>query len=92
MQIKDIEPGKSYACRFKVYTFIDENKKPVDTRNLNLGEKVPGLPGTYEGFGIIQIRDNDNELVELWDTDLNREWTVSWKDCWDVDVVEWKED
>ena len=91
MEIKDIEPGRSYACRFKVQTFVDNEGNPVDTRNIQIGQKVPGSPGEYVGFGVIQVRDSDNLLVEVWDTDLEREWTVAWSDCWDVDTVEWSE-
>jgi hypothetical protein len=90
MDIKDIEPGSSYACEFKVYTFVDEKGVPVDTRNIQIGEKVPGIPGEYRGLGVIQVRDTQNYLVEVWDTQLNREWTVSWADCWNVDLVDWK--
>jgi hypothetical protein len=89
MEIEDIKPGNSYACRFKVQTFVDSNGLPVDTRNIQIGEKVPGLPGEYNGFGVIQVRDTANRLVEVWDTELNREWTVAWSDCWDVDTAEW---
>jgi hypothetical protein len=89
MQIRDIEAGNSYACKFKVKTFVDSQGNPVDTRNLQVGEKVAGLPGEYTGFGVIQVRDVDNRLVEVWDTELEREWTVGWEDCWDVDTVEW---
>lgn len=89
MEIKDIEPGNSYACQFKVQTFVDANGKPVDTRNISVGEKVPGMPGEYQGIGVICVRDVENQLVEVWDTELEREWTVSWNDCWDVDIVEW---
>lgn len=92
MDIKDIQPGESYACHFKVYTFVDQDNQPIDTRNLQLGDKVPGKPGDYHGFGVIKTRDVDNQLLEVWDTNLNREWTVAWSDCWDVDVVEWKDD
>jgi hypothetical protein len=91
MEIKDIEPGNSYACKFKVQTFVDESGKPVDTRNIQIGEKVPGLPGEYTGFGVIRIRDTQNYLAEVWDTELQREWTVAWSDCWDVDTVEWSD-
>ena len=91
MEIKDIEPGRSYACKFKVQTFVDNEGKPVDTRNIQIGQKVPGVPGEYVGFGVIQVRDSDNLLVEVWDTNLEREWTVAWSDCWDVDTVEWSE-
>lgn len=90
MDIKDIQPGNSYACKFKVHTFVDDKGMPVDTRNIHVGEKVPGHPGEYQGLGVIQIRDTQNRLVEVWDTQLNREWTISWNDCWDIDLVEWK--
>jgi hypothetical protein len=89
MNIADIEPGKSYACKFVVKTFIDEMGNPVDTGQLSVGEKVPGVPGNYRGFGVIVTRDTANQLVEIWDEHLQRTWIVSWTDTSDVDTVEW---
>ena len=92
MNIEDIQTGKSYACNFKVKTFVNESGNPVDTSNLKIGETVPGQPGEYVGFGIITIRDTANRLVEIWDEAQNRNWIVSWDDTSNVDEVEWIED
>lgn len=90
--IKDITVGESWACRFRVHTFVTEDNKPVDTRDLSVGETVKdGAPGYYEGTGVIQTRDCQKKLVELWDTELERTWIVGWDDCWDIDHVEWSE-
>jgi hypothetical protein len=89
MNIADIEPGKSYACKFVVKTFVDVNNNPVDTSQLTVGEKVPGVPGNYNGFGIIITRDTVNQLVEIWDEQQQRTWIVAWADINDVDSVEW---
>lgn len=89
MNIEDIEPGKSYACNFKVRTFVDTAGSPVDTTKIGLGEKVPGFPGDYNGFGIITKRDAANRLLEVWDEACQRTWTVAWFDASNVDVVEW---
>lgn len=92
MNIEDIEIGKSYACNFTVKTFIDENGEPVDTSKLSVGEQVPGMPGDYNGFGIIVTRDASNRLVEIWDETYKRNWIVSWDNTSNIDEVEWIED
>jgi len=88
MDIRDIEAGKSYACKFRTSTFIDDNGKPIEV-NLKLGQAHPGKPGVYEGLGIIEIRDLEKELVQLWDNESQMRFTVSYNDLWDVDAVEW---
>lgn len=92
MNIEDIEIGKSYACNFKVKTFVDENGDPVNTSKLTVGEQVPGMPGEYEGFGVIVTRDASNRLVEIWDEEHKRSWIVTWDDTSNVDEVEWVEE
>jgi hypothetical protein len=47
------------------------------------------MPGTYEGLGLIQIRDTEQELVQLKDTRDGATYNVPWADCWDIDTVEW---
>jgi len=90
MDIADIEAGQSYACKFKIRTFVDKEGIAVDTRTLAPGEAVVGgTPGEYEGFGYIVKRDADKRLVEVMDPKLEREWVVNWNDTWDVDVIEW---
>jgi hypothetical protein len=90
MNIEDITAGESWACHFRVKTFISEDGKPVDTRDIQIGDPVPGTPGMYEGFGLIAKRDTAKELVEIEDLNVeNKTWIVSWNDCWAVDRAEY---
>lgn len=92
MEISDIEIGKSYACKFKVRTFVNKEGELVDTKNLSIGQAVDGEPGWYESFGVISKRDVERRLVEVIEHENNdKEWVVSWDDCWDIDIVEWVE-
>jgi hypothetical protein len=83
-KIEDIIPGNSYGCKFKVTTMLDEFGR------------VPGLsdtplkgPGEYEGFGVLQSRDMEKKLVELYDTTARKSFVVPFEDIWDIDDVEW---
>ena len=60
--IEDIEPGKSYGCKFKVTTMLDTFGRPPGLSDTPL--KGPGL---YESFGIIQVRDLEAKQVERYD-------------------------
>jgi hypothetical protein len=91
MNLEDLKPGESWACKFKVVTFLDTDGNVID-KNVSVGEKHPGVPGVYESLGIIQVRDLDSNLVKLLDTKTNKEFCVNWEDCWDADVIEWTED
>ena len=90
MQMQDITPGESWGCKFKVRTFIDDEGRPVSTRNVPIGGKVPGKPGWWESVGSIAVRDAKTRMVEIVDHQVqDRKWTVSWDDCWDIDRVEY---
>ena len=91
MQIEDIPAGESWACRFRTTTFVDANGVPMNP-NLQLGQAHPGLPGVYEGIGVIQVRDMANRRVQLQDVESMQQYTVSFDDCWDVDTIEWTEE
>ena len=87
IKIEDIQPGKSYACKFRVETMLDTYGR------------VPGLSdtplkgvGTYEGLGILMQRDSDQRLVKLQDEKSKKEFVVGFDDIWDVDEVEWTDD
>ena len=87
MKIEDITPGKSYACKFRVETMLDEFGR------------VPGLTDTplagvkmYESLGVLIQRDTEQRLVKLQDEKSKKEFVVSFDDIWDVDEVEWQED
>jgi hypothetical protein len=91
MRIQDIPAGESWACRFRTTTFVDSDGEPIEA-NLQLGQAHPGTPQVYESIGVIQVRDTDNQRVQLQDTKTLRQFTVSFDDCWDVDTVEWSEE
>lgn len=87
MDIKDIEVGKSYACKFKVEHILDEHGR------------IPGLSDTplaglgwYEGIGVIQVRDSGSERVQLKDEKSGKEFVVPFSQIWDVDVAEYVEE
>lgn len=93
MQIQDINPGESWGCRFRTTTFIDNDTGlPIDAQNLQLGQTHPGNPGVYEGIGVIQVRDTENQRVQLQCVKTLRQFTVDFDDCWDIDTIEWVED
>lgn len=92
MDIRDIPAGESWACRFKTTTFLDQDGVPVAARNLALGQAHPGAPGVYESIGVIQVRDLENQRVQLQCVNTLNQFTVDFADCWDVDVIEWQED
>ena len=92
MHIKDIPAGTSWGCKFKTTTFLNELGKPIEAYNLALGQAHPGKPGLYEGIGIIQVRDIENERVQLQDVESLKQFTVIFNDCWDVDTIEWTEE
>ena len=87
IKIEDVTPGKSYGCKFKVTTMLDTFGRPAP----NLSDVPLKGPGEYEGFGVIQIRDMDSRLVELYDTGCRKSFRVSFDDIWDVDEVEYTE-
>lgn len=84
IDIQDVTPGASYACKFRVETMLDEFGR------------LPGLSdtplkgvGTYEGVGVLLQRDLDQRLVKLQDEKSRREFVVSFDDIWDIDTVDW---
>lgn len=85
MKIEDIEPGKSYGCKFKVTTMLDTMGRPAP----NLSDVPLKGPGEYEGFGVLQKRDMQSRLVELYDTTARKTFVVEFDNLWDVDAVEY---
>ncbi len=86
MQIQDLTPGNSYACRFRTQTTLDDQGQPAP----NLRRPTQGT-GEYTGLGVIMQRDTAQQLVRLRDVASDEVFVVAWQDCWDVDTVEWKE-
>lgn len=88
--MEDINVGETWACRFKVKTFIDpKTGAAVEEKNLAVGMPHKGVPGDYEGVGLIQIRDNNTRIVQLLDTVSQITFKVNFDNCWDLDTVEW---
>lgn len=84
IDIQDVTPGASYACKFRVETMLDEFGRPPGLSDTPL----KGV-GTYEGVGVLLQRDLDQRLVKLQDEKSRREFVVSFDDIWDIDTVDW---
>ena len=87
IDIRDVEVGKSYACKFRATVMLDELGRPAP----NLSDVPLAGPGEYESLGVIKVRDVEQELVELEDTKTSRTFVVPWEDIWDIDTVEWQD-
>jgi hypothetical protein len=87
IDIRKVEVGKSYACKFKVEHILDEY------------DRIPGLSDTpikglgwYEGFGELMQRDSEKQLVKILDEKSKKEFVVPFDQIWDIDVVEYVEE
>lgn len=79
--------GKTYACKFKVTTMLDTFGRPPGLSDTPL--KGPGL---YEGFGAIKVRDMNTKMFRIVDEKSNKEFVVSFDDCWDIDNAIYRDD
>jgi|TARA_B100000927_G_C16395263_1_gene441033 hypothetical protein len=84
MKPEDIQPGKSYGCKFKVETMLDDFGRPAP----NLSDVPLKGPGMYEGFGLITTRDSEKKLFKVEDTNCNKTFIVAWDQTWDIDEAE----
>lgn len=87
IDITEITPGNSYACKFRVETMLDTLGRPAP----NLSDTPLKGPGLYEGLGILMQRDMDQRLVLLKDEASKKEFVCSFDDIWDVDEIEWND-
>lgn len=87
--LDDLTAGESWACRFWIETFLDENGEPVDNSNLQPGQRAQGQPGRYTGLGVIKTRDLANRRLVVIDTKTNNEYTLEEAQAADFDRVEW---
>jgi len=79
LKIDEVVPGKSFACKFKVTTMLDElGRAAVGDMNLK-------GPGEYEGFGLIKVRDMESKQVRIVDQKSSKEFVVSFDNIWDID-------
>jgi hypothetical protein len=87
IDIEDITPGESYACKFRVKTMLDEHDRPAP----NLTDTPLKGVGDYEGLGVLMQRDTEQRLVKLKDQKSSKEFVVGYNDIWDIDTVDWVE-
>ena len=86
IDIRDITPGESYACHFRVQTMLDTLGRPAP----NLSDTPLAGVKTYESFGVLKQRDLEQELVIVIDQKSSKEFVVKFEDLWDIDTVEWE--
>jgi len=84
MDIKEITVGKSYACKFKVRTLLDDLGRPAP----NLSDQPIAGEGNYESIGVIEIRDMEKEMVQVVDEKTSKKFVVPFSDIWDIDEAE----
>lgn len=83
---EDIEPGKSYACKFKTEMMLDIYDRPP-----GLSDTPLKGPGMYESFGLITVRDSESKLFRIQDLKgdaKGKVYTIPWDNCWDIDEAE----
>ena len=80
LKIDEVVPGKSFACKFKVTTMLDDFGRPP-----NLSDVPLKGPGEYEGFGLIKVRDMESKQVRIVDQKSSKEFVVSFDNIWDID-------
>ena len=84
MKIQDVQVGKSYACKFKVKTMLDDLGRPAP----NLSDRPLAGVKMYESIGVIEIRDTEKEMVQVVDEKSSKKFVVPYSDIWDVDDAE----
>ena len=85
IEIENITPGNSYACKFKVKTMLDDLGRPAP----NLSDRPLAGVKIYEGIGILMQRDTEKRLVKLKDEKSKKEFVVTFDDIWDIDDIDW---
>ena len=86
IDITDITPGESYACKFRVRGIpLDEFGRPGGM--LSMADLPIKEFGDYEGFGFLKQRDLEQGLVVVVDEATNREFVCEFADIWDIDTV-----
>ena len=90
MKPEDLELGKSYACKFRVRTYLTDNNTPLDTSSIP-EDPSKWLLGEWESWGLIARRDSQARLLEVNDENCTRTWTLSYDDVWEIDVAVYKQ-
>lgn len=84
----DIKPGRSYACYYTLRDIpLDEFDRPGGL--YSLADLPIKRTGDWEGFGVIQTRDTEQQLLEVFDTTLKRTFVVAYADVRDIDTAEY---
>ena len=91
IDILDIEPGKSSACKFVLRNVpMDEFGRPGGM--MSLADLPIKKYGDYESIGVLKTRDIEKELVEVIDEKGGKTYVVSFADIWDIDYAEFAEE
>jgi hypothetical protein len=63
----------------------------IDIKDIVLGESYACRfrLGEYEGLGLLLVRDLDQGIVKLKDTQTMLELVIPFSDIWDIDTIEW---
>jgi len=86
MKPQDIQAGHSYACYYTLRDIpLDEWDRPGGL--LSMSDVPIKRTGDWEGFGLIQTRDSEAELFEIYDLELKRTFVVPFADTRDIDVA-----
>lgn len=91
MKPEDLLSGQSYACKFRIKTYLDDHGAPLD---LTLLPAEPGKvkTGDWVSWGVIAKRDTENRLLEVEDQQVQRIWILNWDEVWDIDTAAYPED
>ena len=86
----DITAGSAWGCEFRVRTWLHtETSQPADPPTEAPTELSDVQPGEWCSWGVIAVRDLDSELFEIEDAQCDRKWVVPFRDCWNIDTVEY---
>lgn len=88
MKPEQLEPGKSYACKFRIKTYVNEQGEPMEIADL---PQEPHLlkTGVWVSWGVIARRDTANRLLEVEDQQTERTWILNWDEVWDIDTAQY---
>jgi len=91
IDILDIEPGKSYACKFILRNIpLDSFGRPGGM--MSLADLPIQKFGDYESIGVLKTRDTVKELVEVIDEKGGKTYVVPFADIWDIDYAEFEDE
>ena len=87
---QDITAGEAWGCEFTVRTWMDRTtQQPCDPPEEAPTELSDVQPGEWHSWGVIAVRDLENQLLEVEDAQVSRTWIISFDDARNIDRVEY---